>query len=94
MIEFSTLKGYGATIEENLIEIHEHRLSVWCLKNKQTLLLDDIQDYVDRSFSDMSARYRKESDYQSAIYLPIDSKNHEANEILIVKSHSRNSSKT
>jgi signal transduction histidine kinase/ligand-binding sensor domain-containing protein/DNA-binding response OmpR family regulator len=91
MIEFSTLKGYGATIEENLIEIHEHRLSVWCLKNKQTLLLDDIQDYVDRSFSDMSARYRKESDYQSAIYLPIDSKNHEANEILIVKSHSRNS---
>jgi signal transduction histidine kinase/DNA-binding response OmpR family regulator len=91
VIEFSTLKAYGATIEENFIGINEDRLSVWCLKNKQTLLLDDIQDFVVRNFTQMATRYSQEGDYQSAIYLPIDSKTREANEILVVKSHSKNS---
>jgi ligand-binding sensor domain-containing protein/signal transduction histidine kinase/DNA-binding response OmpR family regulator len=90
VIEFSTLKGYGATIEANPIGIDEPRLSAWCLRNNETLLLDDIQRYVHEMAPQMKARYADDSSYRSAIYLPIDSKKRKPTEILVVKSHQPN----
>ncbi|MBL0740649.1 two-component regulator propeller domain-containing protein [Chryseolinea lacunae] len=87
VIEFSTLKGYGATIDANHIGIDESRLSAWCLRNNQTLLLDDIQDYVRNEAPEMQERYAADSAYRSAIYLPIDSKKRKPTEILVVKSY-------
>jgi signal transduction histidine kinase/ligand-binding sensor domain-containing protein/DNA-binding response OmpR family regulator len=91
LIEFSTLRRDSATIEDDLVGMHENRLSVWCLKNKETLLLCDVQDFVSKHLAHMGDHYLKEVVYRSAIYLPIQSANQEATEILIVKSHSKNS---
>ena len=87
VIEFSTLKGYGATIDNNPIGIDESRLSAWCLRNNETLLLDDIQEYVRNVAPEMQERYANDSLYRSAIYLPIDSKKGKPTEILVVKSY-------
>ncbi|MCD9020112.1 two-component regulator propeller domain-containing protein [Parachryseolinea silvisoli] len=87
VIEFSTLKGHGATIDANHISIDESRLSAWCLRNNETLLLDDIQQYVRDVAPEMQDRYADDTPYRSAIYLPIDSKKRKPTEILVVKSH-------
>jgi signal transduction histidine kinase/ligand-binding sensor domain-containing protein/DNA-binding response OmpR family regulator len=90
VIEFSTLREGSATIEDNLVGMSENRISVWCLKNKETLLLGDVQDFVSTHLVEMKDHYQK-GQYQSAIYLPIDSAKQEATEMLIVKSRSKNS---
>ena len=78
-------------ISQSLIKLtDEERLSVWCLRNKEIVFMNDVENEVSNYFNKTVNGYTKQNSPKSSIYLPLLSNDTMAIGILIVKSYKSN----